>query len=84
MNLQEFTNLGFKHQSNGVFEVATIVSGRNDEKYFYVLYQLYSFYIERQYDIKTGALIDIWGFESDCKTLDLYINEIDLECLYVG
>jgi hypothetical protein len=81
MTLREFTNLGIKHQSDGVFEIATIVAGRNDDKYFYVLYQLYSFYIERKYDIESGKLINIWGFESDCKTLDLYVNEIDLKCL---
>jgi len=78
MNLEQFKKLTMEEQSDAIFEFASMVTERRDRNFRYLLYHLYSFYIERKYDISTGELIDLFGFESDDTILDLYIKDIDL------
>lgn len=77
MTLKEFTLLDLDAQCDGVFETAVLIDHRTDGIYDYLLYQLYSFYVERKYIIGTNQLVDINAFEADCKVLDLYIQQIN-------
>jgi hypothetical protein len=81
MTLKEFTKLSITKQSDAVFETSVRISDLSDGKYMYVLFSLYSFYIERRYEIESGNLVYISAFESDCKRLDLYLNDIDISVL---
>ena len=81
MTLSDFTKLNREKQSDAVFEFAVLVKERHDSEYSYKLYELYSFYIERKYDIKSSKLIGTMIFESDYEAINLYLTDIDISKL---
>ena len=81
MTLSDFTKMNRDKQSYTILKFPVLVKERHDNQYFYKLYELYSFYIERRYDIKSGKLLGTMIFESDFEELDLYLTDIDLSKL---
>jgi hypothetical protein len=78
MNLDEFINLPVIEQSNSVYTEAVPVAVRRDKEFDYILYQLYSFYIERRYSRKEHKLLGIVAFDASCKMIDEYLYNIQL------
>ncbi|MDO9374556.1 MAG: hypothetical protein Q7T76_09065 [Ferruginibacter sp.] len=80
MTHYDFLALSESEKHDALLNHGVKVAKRHDEKHNYLLYQMFSFYVEGKIEIATGKAGDIRSFTST-EPLKHYINSIDLSGL---
>jgi hypothetical protein len=78
MDLEDFRSLDPADQNGLVRNFGIKVGEHIEGVNRYVLYNCFSFYIEKKFNMKYGVLVDIIAFDTTCLILDLYLSNITL------
>lgn len=77
MTLYEYRLLSETEQYNVLWGNGVHISERHDGRFGYVLYQVFSFYVELKYDGEINKIADRKVFSTD-RHLEPYLNKIDI------
>ena len=80
MKHDAFSKLHLKEQSTLLRDHGLLVADREDRKYKYYLFQLYSFYIELKVSSPDNIPEELISF-ADTKFIDPYLETINIEQL---
>lgn len=83
MTLYEYNGLDELEQSQALWEHGTHISERDDEKFRYVLYSLFSFYVELKYNRELNVINGSRSFRNTDQ-LEAYFPNIDISSLTNG
>lgn len=82
MTLYQYKLLETNQQAEVLWNDGEFVADRMGDKYNYLLYQLYNFYVEVQYNTEKNSIEKIKSFSSTGEPLAPYLSEIQISLLH--
>ena len=80
MTLYDYNRLSDTEQYDVLWQSGVHIGERDDEAFRYVLYQMFSFYVELKYDQRLNEICGKTTFCTD-RLLEPYLNKIDISQL---
>lgn len=73
-----FNTLHEHEQFKIVWQNAILISERIDQKYFYRLYQMGSFYVEEKWNKKFKKRVSFKPFDCSDESFDVYLDQVKI------
>jgi hypothetical protein len=77
MTQRQFNNLDELEQTQALNAHGVFIAQIQDEKYYYKLYQLHNFYVEKRYSIEHQIINGQYAYEYDEEMLKPYLDSIN-------